>query len=440
MSSSNTVPDPSGLQTDFFQLVQTALYHADGMWGDATVDLYLRNLPDDHGYMVAAGIQEALDAIVNVGFTADEIDWIRSLPLYKNLRSTFFESLRHFEFKGDVWAVADGTPVFPREPILRLTAPLPQVGLFETLLTRRVAAASAIATRARRMAIAARGHGILDFGTRRVPGQELSLLAARAAFIGGTSGTTHTHAARHLGIPVVGDVSGTMLAAYDDESRAYHALASLFPHACHFNLPNKDPAAGIAHLIELKTSVQTVRIDHPELDHASRTVRAQLDANQMEHVRIIGGGQLDEGRIGQLVQDACPIDLFAVGDALSSGISGGDFELSYRLAALVRGTVSEPVRGHWCSYWPGIKQVFRYPDHDLICSEVECPRQVDEGGTALLQPMVVQGVRMRPSPPLNDQQEYCRRAVAALPRPVLRLNGPVEFTVHASETVRGLRG
>lgn len=434
------MPSPSGLQTDFYQLVQTALYHADGMWGDGTVDLYVRNLPPDHGYMVAAGIQEALESVLNLRFTDDDLEWLRSRPMYQKLGTTFFESLRHFKFTGDVWAVADGTPVFPNEPIIRLTAPLPQVGLFETLLTQRVAAASAIATRARRLTAAARGHSVLDFGTRRVPGPTLSLLAARAAFIGGTSGTTHALASRRLSIPPVGTVSDTMLAAYANEERAYQALESVFPQGCHFNLPAQEPAAGLDNIVALGRSVQTVRIDHSKLDEVSRTVRAKLDANGMSHVRIIGGGSLNESRIGDLVKASSPIDLFAVGDALSQCISGGGFELSFRLAALVRGTVPEPVRGRWSSHWPGIKQIFRYADRDVVCSEVESTQQLAEGGTALLHLMVDQGSRVYATPSLQEQQSYCQHAVDALPPAVVRLVNPTGFPVQASETVRKLRG
>ena len=139
MTSSLDTLAATGLQTEFYQLVQTALYHADGMWGDATVDLYLRNLPTSHGYMVAAGIEDAVRAVQDLRFSDEDVTWLREQPMYAKLGNTFFESLRHFKFQGDIWAVPEGTPVFPLAPIMRITAPLPQVGLFEMLTHRQSA-------------------------------------------------------------------------------------------------------------------------------------------------------------------------------------------------------------------------------------------------------------------------------------------------------------
>ena len=262
----------TGLQTEFYQLVQAALYHADGMWGDATVDLFVHSLPEDHGYLVAAGVQPAIDAILDLRFSDTDIAWLQDQPIYARLGDTFFDSLRHFRFDGEIWAVPEGTPILPGAPVVRLTAPLPHVGLFELILVQAISHASGMATEAARLVQAAQGRAVLDFGSRRHHGTEAAFAAARAAWIGGCQGTTHAHAAHRLGIPVVGLISDTMLAAYNDVAIAYDALRAHFPDGCHLNLPTEAPVEAIDRFENIHDHVQTVRIDHPELDQVSRMV------------------------------------------------------------------------------------------------------------------------------------------------------------------------
>ena len=428
----------TGLQTEFFQLVQTALYHADGMWGDATVDLYLRDLPDTHGYLVAAGIEAAVESVLGLRFSPDDVAWLRAQPMYAKLGSTFFDSLSHFRFSGEIWAVPEGTPVSINTPIMRITAPLPQVGLFEMRVTQAVAAASAVATNAARLTHAAAGRTVLDFGTRRVPGRGLAAASARAAFIGGCSGTTHAMAARSLGIPVVGLISDSMLAAYEDVALAYDALSEHFPDGCHLNLPTEGPLDAIERFSRIHDKVQTVRIDNADLAGISRSVRQRLDARDMRHTRILGSGALDAQRIHELVTNGAPIDLFAVGQALTEGITGSGPQLCYRLAALVRGTAPVPITGHWSAHWPGIKQVHRFSDHDQVCTEVESPDLTRRGGVALLQPWVVAGERVMDRPAIRDVRDHCLRTVSALPEAVTRLTQPERIVVVPSMTIDDL--
>jgi len=438
MTSSPEILGATGLQTEFFQLVQTALYHADGMWGDATVDLYLRNLPASHGYLVAAGIEEAVSGILNLRFSPDDVAWLREQPMYSGLGSTFFDSLLHFKFDGEIWAVDEGLPVYPNAPIIRITAPLPQVGLFEMLATQSVGCASAVATNAARMTQAADGRTVLDFGTRRVPGRGLAEASARAAFIGGCAGTTHAMAARNLNIPVVGLISDTMLAAYEDVSLAYDALSAHFPDGCHLNLPTEGPLDAIERFERIHDKVQTVRVDHPDLADISREVRKRLDAKGMQHTRILGSGALDAQSIQLLVAEEAPIDLFAVGQALTRGVTGEGPQLCYRMAALVRGTSPVPITGHWSSEWPGIKQVYRFSDHDLVATEVEASEQESRGGIPLLKPWVLNGERTSPPSSVRDVRSACSRWVSELPDTIRRLTSPERHPVRPSRGIQDL--
>jgi nicotinate phosphoribosyltransferase len=435
MSSSSEILSATGLQTEFFQLVQTALYHADGMWGDATVDLYLRDLPESHGYMVVAGVEAAVHAVQTLRFSSEDVAWLRAQPMYAKLGPTFFDSLLHFRFSGDIWAVHEGTPISTDSPIMRITAPLPQVGLFEMLVTQAVGCASAVATNAARLSQAAAGRTVLDFGTRRIPGRTLAESAARAAFIGGCSGTTHALAARNLDIPVVGLISDSMLAAYEDVALAYDALSAHFPDGCHLNLPTEGPLEAIERFARIHDKVQTVRIDAPDLAGVSRTIRDSLDQKGMGHTRILGSGALDAQQVQQLVEGAAPIDLFAIGQALTDGITGSGPQLCYRLAALVRETNPVPITGHWSARWPGIKQVHRFADHDVVCAEVESPEQSRRGGTPLLHPWVLAGDQVIDPIPLRDIRAHCVRSVAALPESVRRLSSPDRLEVRPSQTI-----
>jgi nicotinate phosphoribosyltransferase len=439
MTSSFDILGPSGLQTEFFQLVQSALYHADGMWGDATVDLYLRDLPAEQGYIVVAGVEQAVQGVLNLRFSEDDIKWLSEQPLYRDLGRAFFERLRHFKFQGEIWAMQEGTPAFPREPILRITAPLPQIGLFEMLLTQTIASASTVATNASRLCQAAHGKPILDFGTRRVPGRELAESAARAAFIGGCAGTTHALAARNLGIPVVGLVSDTMLAAYEDVELAYDALSAHFPEGCHLNLPTEAPLDAIERFDRIQDRVQTVRVDHPDLEGISREIRKRLDAKNMNHTKILGSGNLDALSIHILVTNEAPIDLFAVGGSLTQGLAGSGPQFSYRMAALVRGATPAPITGHWSAHWPGIKQVFRFPSHDLVCSEVETNEVQLQGGTPLLHPWVLQNKRVIESTEIGLSQALCAESVQNLGPEIRNLSAPTRHPVRPSKTIEQLQ-
>ncbi|RME21711.1 MAG: hypothetical protein D6798_17490, partial [Deltaproteobacteria bacterium] len=189
---------------EYFQLVQAAVYHADGLWGDATFDLYVKQAPPGWGFLVAAGIEPAIDALLQTRVEPTTLQWLRRQPHFARVGPVFFDELAELRFDGEVWAVPEGTIVFPGEPILRLTAPLPWAGLYEAGLIQIISQATGVATRAARLSVAARGRPVLDFGSRRTAGPGAAWHAARAAWVGGIAGTTNTRAAASLGIPVVG--------------------------------------------------------------------------------------------------------------------------------------------------------------------------------------------------------------------------------------------
>ncbi len=431
------MPGHLALQAEFYQFVLAAVYHADGLWGDATFDLYARGLPDGHGYLVAAGLGTLLDHLDALAFTEEEVELLRREPRFAKVAPSFFDALRRFRFRGEVSAVPEGTLVYPGEPIVRVTASLLACTLLETRAIQIVSAATAIATRAARMVDVAGGHPVLDFGSRRCAGPEAALLAARAAYIGGVSATTNALAALHLGIPPMGTMADTFLAAYGDDRLAFQAFRLHFPGLSHLSLPDDDPVDGVKRFVPFKKEVQTVRIDHEDLDRVSRLVRAALDANDMRHVRILGSGHLDEVRIRRLVAAGAPIQLYAVGRALASASDQG-MRMAFRIAEMMRGPNATPVARAGSAPYPGRKQICRFPDRDVLCLEHEAWGLERAGAVALLRPVMREGERLAADPPLAQVRQHRADQVASLPAALRSIDRPEAWRVGPSDALATL--
>lgn len=425
-----------GLAPEFFQLVQAAVYHADGMWGEATFDLYVKEAPPDQGYLVAAGIEPAIQAVLDTRFSPALAAWLQQQPQLQGIGPRFFEDLVDFAFEGDIHAVPEGTVVFPGQPILRLSAPLPQAGLFEAGLIQLVSQATGVATRASRMVTAARGRPVLDFGSRRCPGPEAAWSVARAACIGGVAGTTNTLAAADLGIPVVGVVGETIAAAYGGHLAAWEALRLHAPRAVELQRPRGSVAEVTRLLAKVGEELRTVRVDDGELVGAADALRRALDQAGQRRTRILGSGGLDELAIDQLVRAGAPVDELGVGAALAEAPVPAT---TYRIAERVGGLQPEPVTGPWASAWPGRKSVVRLSDHDVICEEIEAEVIAGGDGLVLLQPWVRAGRRVRAAEPLAEARARRAQQVQALPEGVRRLVDPDPYPVIPSERLLQLR-
>ena len=426
--------DRTGLQTELFQLVQAAVYHADGLWGEATFDLYLKSLPHSWGFVVAAGIEPAIQGALGARFSEEEIAWLRRHPALSHISDYFFETLREFVFSGDIDAMPEGTLAFPGQPIVRITAPLQQAGLVESRLIQTIAYASGVATRAVRLKLAARGGEILDFGSRRCSGPEAAWSAARAAWIGGCAATTNALAAHTLHIPDINVISRSILAAYQDSASAYEVLRIHGSGTLYLDAP-PDLDAGLADLEPITSSIRCLRLDHHNLDAASRQLRAALDRRGMGAVQILGSGSLGEAQLAALVASEAPLDRFGVGSSLTAGHPG--LHLSYRMAELFRGPAPEPVSGPWASRWPGRKQILRSPERDILCLESEASGLE---GAPLLQPRVRGGEPTQAAEPLSAMRDRCAVQLAALPAGLHALAQPQAREQVISRGLRELSG
>lgn len=425
-----------GLVPEYFQIVQAAVYHADGLWGEATFDLYVKEAPRDWGYLVAAGIEPAIEALLATSCEPATLAWLRRQPHFAEIGEVFFEELGNLRFEGDVWAVPEGTVVFPGEPVLRLSAPLPQAGLYEAGLIQLISQATGIATRAARLVQAARGRPVLDFGSRRTAGAAAAWHATRAAWIGGAAGTTNVGAAATLDIPVVGVMSDSLVVAYDGADAAWSALRQHAPAACELNLPQGPVAAALDGLAGAGEDLRTVRVDRDDLFGAASVLRRELDARGLKRTRILGSGGLDELALEQLIRAGAPVDEVGVGSNLSAQRPPA---MSFRMAELTRGIDREPVAGTWAAPWPGRKQLLRFADRDLLCGELEAIALAAGEGRSLLQPFVQAGQRIRPADPLAAIRARRADEVATLPAAVRRLEDPEAWPVEVSDRLRRLR-
>ena len=426
-------PDKAGLQCDLYQLVQSAVYHADGLWGESSFDLSLTGLPESCAYAVVAGVQEALDEVQRLRFSDEEIEWLQRLEVFQGASQAWWESLRHFRFSGDIDGLADGSIAFLNEPILRVTAPLTQAVLPETRIIQTIAHATGVATRAARLVQAAEGRRVFDFGSRRLPGAQAALLSSRAAAIGGCSGTSYGLAGEVFGIPVMGTLSQGFLAAYPNDRAAIDAFALHFPKVGYISLPEDSFEAGVAQLAEHRDVVRIVRVDHWDLDSAARKVRRALDAHGMESVSILGSGALHEEAVLDLTRKQAPVDHYAIGRQLALGDRQSEFTLSYRIAELWRGAELGMVTRRGASLYPGLKQILRGPKGDVICLEDELDLLDLQGHRALLVPLVKEGERVRGEDSIEAARERLQRELSVLPESVRALEDPDHWPVRTSD-------
>ena len=413
------MPTPA-FSTDLYQLTMMAGYFKRGMLPiRATFELFVRRLPRNRAYLVAAGLDQALAYLEALTFSKDDIDWLQSQSAFRRVPPAFFEYLSGFRFSGEVWAMREGTPFFPMEPILRVSAPIAEAQLAETALLAILNFQTSIASKGARIVHAAGDRPVMEFGARRAHGVEAALLAARAAYLAGCVGTSFVEAGRKFGIPLSGTMAHSWILAAPSEMDAFISYAELFDQHTVLLLDTFDVNAAMKTLIDSGLRPAGVRIDSGDLAAASRSVRDRLDRAGLTSTRIIVSGDLDEWKIAELVESGAPIDTFAVGTALATSDDAPALGGVYKLVELEdRGSVRKVMkRSEGKATWPGAKQVWRAEQDgvaigDLISLHDEKPPSSAE---ALLEPVMRDGRRIMTRRSLEEARVYCRRATGALP-------------------------
>jgi nicotinate phosphoribosyltransferase len=423
----------SGLLTDLYELTMAAGYLQTGFDARATFELFVRHLPPHRNYLVAAGLEQGLEFLENVRFNAQEIDYLRRHPVFRNIRDEFFDYLATFRFTGDVWAMPEGSLVFPGEPMLRIVAPIIEGQIMETYLLSTLSYQTMIASKAARVVTAAQGRQIVDFGARRAHGSQASLLAARAASIGGCEGTSNVLAGQQFGMTTYGTQAHSWVMAHEDEAVAFAHFLDAFPEHAVLLLDTYDVRRAIKTIVAMKRKPAGVRLDSGNLAKDSQWVRRALDRAGWKDVKIFASGDLDETRIAALLKKHAAIDAFGVGTALATPGDAPHLNLVYKLVKIERGGEARGAAKLTEAKvtYPGRKQVFRYssPRGEFLRDKIALDDEPAAGGEPMLIQVMRDGKRILPPVAVGDSRALCAANLARLPRKYRQMNRPAEYPV-----------
>lgn len=427
----------SALVTDLYQLTMLAAYQRLGFGDEAVFELYARRLPDERGFLLVAGLEQALEYLETLVVTDDELAWLASLGRFT---PAFLEWLGQMRFTGDVWAVPEGTVLFADEPWLRIVAPLPVAQFVESRLINLMHFQTLIASKAARCVLAAGDRALADFGMRRAHGAEAALLAARACAVAGFAGTATVEAGRRYGLPLIGTMAHSFVQAHEHEHEAFAGFARTHPEHTTLLIDTYDPIAAthaVVALVRAGTAIEAVRIDSGDLAAAARAVRALLDAGGCRSVRILVSGNLDEYALAALVSGGAPIDGFGVGTRLDTSADAPSIDCVYKLQEYAGRPRRKRSPGK--ATWPGRKQVFRSIGADgRLAGDVVALESEDWPGAALLACVMRGGERTAPVERIADITARSRRSLASLPRATRRLVGAAPVPVTISPAVQAL--
>jgi nicotinate phosphoribosyltransferase len=412
----------TGLLTDLYQLTMAAGYFESAKAAEvATFELFFRHLPRYRNFVLAAGLEQVVDYLQNLHFEEEEIRYLRSLPQFQRVSPGFFEALRSLRFTGDLFAIAEGTPIFAGEPFLTVRAPLIEAQIVETYLLATVGFQSLIATKAARMVEVAGGRAVVDFGTRRAHSPEAGVLAGRASYIGGCVGTSNTETGFRYGIPVFGTAAHSWIQAFETEREAYQRLQNLLGDATVYLIDTYNTVEGAKLAASLGRPVWGVRLDSGNLVELSRAVRKILDEAGLEDVKIMATSDLNEYKILEFAAARAPIDAFGVGTDLATSTDSPNLGVVYNLVELdgrVTAKFSEDKHT-----FPGAKQVFRFDGHDVIACSWECLGcgHDEPQARVLLRPVMLRGKLIEPLPDVSAARRNAAESIKRLPTAIRSL-------------------
>jgi len=436
------MPEYSGLLTDLYELTMAAGYFQTRFNARAIFELFIRNIPPQRNYLVAAGLEQALEYLEHVHFSAQDVAFLRQHPVLKQIEPGFFDYLLEFRFTGDIWAVPEGTVVFPGEPLMRVVAPIIEAQLMETYLLATLSYQTMIASKAARLITAAQGRSVVDFGARRGHGGPASLLSARAAVIGGCTGTSNVLAGQMYGLATYGTQAHSWVMAHEDEAEAFRHFLDTFPNGAVLLVDTYNVHNAIQKIIAIGQKPAGIRLDSGDLVKDSRWARRELDRVGWNDVQIFASGDLDEYKIARLLADGAAINAFGVGTALSTPGDAPHMNLIYKLVEVERdGKILEAAKfSHSKVTYPGRKQIFRYSNasgefrEDKIALEKESPN----GGTPLLIQYMRGGQRMAPKEPVEKLRERGMDNLAHLPKRYRQIERKAKYPVRYSKQLESM--
>lgn len=407
------------LLTDLYQLTMNAAY-LDNQKADevATFEMFIRSLPADWGYFVAAGIDEALDYVCQLHFNDEDISYLQGLNLFK---PEYLDYLKRFKFEGDITAIKEGTPFTAETPIIRVTAKRSQAQLVESILLNIVNFQTMIASKASRIVNSAGNAKVIDFGLRRAQGREAGIKGARATYIAGVIATSNVEAARIYGIQPSGTMAHSFVMGFENEIDAFRAYANTFPDNSVFVIDTYDTLDGARTAVKVAKEMERtghrllgVRLDSGDMQKLSVQVRAILDDEDVGYVKIVVSSDLNEYKIDKYTRHNTPVDFYGVGTEMITAKPVSALSGVYKLVEDVLGPRIKLSENKGTI--PGRKQVYRVMDMDggYLYDVLELEDESHEG-VPLLNLVVSGGRKMRETVPLNEVRDYCLDCVARLP-------------------------
>jgi nicotinate phosphoribosyltransferase len=441
-----------GLTTDLYELTMAAAYFENGILQPALFDLFIRRLPPHRSYLITAGLEQALDYLSELRFTADQINYLRAHPTFKRVSSEFFDYLASLRFTGDVWAMPEGTAAFGMEPLLRVRAPIIEAQIVETFLLSTINFQTMIASKATRVIAAAQGRSVIEFGTRRAHGTEAGLFAARAGYIGGCIGTSNVEAGYLFGIPTFGTLAHSFVMSFENEDDAFRAFIKVFPESATVLVDTYDTIAAVKTLIrEFRGSaIPAVRLDSGDLCELSKEVRQILDNAGMDQTKIFASGDLNEFRIADLISRGAKIDSFGVGTELATSFDSPALSGVYKLSGLKEdGQIKMRIKlSKDKATYPGPKQVWRLADssgkyiRDVVTLADESEPEPEQNGCSysLLNQVMKNGKIMDRTDAgiaaLNVARERTLHELKCLPDDLLSLDSEIKYPVGFSDRLK----
>ena len=431
----------SALLTDLYQLTMLQGYFDQGMKETAVFEFFVRKLPAERNFLIAAGLEQALRFLENVRFTSDELHWLSSHGAF---RPAFVNYLAQLRFTGDVHAMAEGRIFFANEPILRVTAPIAEAQLVESRLINLLHFQTLIASKAVRSVLMAPAKLLVDFGLRRAHGAEAGLLAARASYLAGFAGSATVLAAPLYGVPLFGTMAHSFVQAHDDELTAFEHFARSLPENVILLIDTYDTEAAAKKVVRLAPKlardgikIKGVRLDSGDLaDHAFK-VRRILDDGGLRDATIFASGSVDEYVLARLQAQRAPIDGYGIGTHMDTSADAPYLDCAYKLVEYAGAPRRKRSEGK--VLWPGRKQVYRsYDGAGRMSGDVLTLAGDRLGGEALIQPVMRAGRRIAPAVPLDDSRAHALRELSRLPEALKQLAHAPEYPVRVSEAIERL--
>ena len=461
------------LIADFYEFTMTNGYFVKNKNEVAYFDLFFRSIPDDGGYVIMAGLEQVIEYIQNLKFDEEDISYLRSQKIFSE---EYLAYLSNFKFTGDIWAIPEGTVVFPDEPLMTVKAPMMEAQLIETMLLLIINHQSLIATKTSRIVNVAQGKPVMEFGARRAHGVSAAVYGARAAIIGGAVGTACTLTAQRFGVPASGTMAHSWIQSFDSEYEAFKAYAELYPHGCTFLVDTYNTLeSGVPNAIKVFDEILkpqgarpvAIRIDSGDLAYLSKEARRMLDEAGYSDCKICLTNSLDEYVMTSLIEQEAKVDLFGVGENLITAKSDSVFGGVYKLAAVqkdgkmipkikVTDNVEKIIN-------PGFKKIYRFYDKNtnyaladvIMLKEEEEPKEeyeiFDQHNTwkrktlnnyyakELQEKIFENGKLIYQIPTLKETAQYAKEQLGTLWQEVKRLEKPQKYYVDLSQKLYDLK-